>query len=164
MRFRKENLQKNRRSLALSALVAAYNPSTLSCMTTTDRVPHPSRICDGWDVSLRPISTQSFSQAPTAHLPLHLHLPLQVSAVILNAVKDPEEFHPPQPLEPFQAILFPSSSLLLYGRDCFFFQLMSHHFDRGSSSLVSCAAEKSASPLNAHKIPPHSSKKKWSRH
>jgi hypothetical protein len=38
-------------------------------------------------------------------LPLHPHLPLQVTAVILNAVKDPEEFHPPQPPGSFQPIL-----------------------------------------------------------
>jgi hypothetical protein len=41
--------------------------------------------------------------APTAHL--HLHLPLQVSAVILNAVKDPEEFHSLQSLGPFRTIV-----------------------------------------------------------
>jgi hypothetical protein len=45
------------------------------------------------------------SPSPNWHSLLHLHLPLQVSAVILNAVKDPEEFHPAQPPGPFQAIL-----------------------------------------------------------
>jgi hypothetical protein len=34
-------------------------------------------------------------------LPLRLHLPLQVPAVILNGVKDPEEAHSPQPFGSF---------------------------------------------------------------
>jgi hypothetical protein len=35
-------------------------------------------------------------------LSLHLPLPLQVPAVILNAVKDPEEAHPATTLRTFQ--------------------------------------------------------------
>jgi hypothetical protein len=34
-----------------------------------------------------------------------------VVAVILNAVKDPEEFHLPQPIESFQLILLPTLSM-----------------------------------------------------
>jgi hypothetical protein len=40
-------------------------------------------------------SLSSPSRSPNRALAVALHLPLQVFAVILNAVKDPEEFHSP---------------------------------------------------------------------
>jgi hypothetical protein len=64
--------------------------------------------------------TQSVPQPRPRTLPLPPHLPLQVSAVILNAVqvsavilnavKDPEEFHSPQQLEPSEPYFPPLSS------------------------------------------------------
>jgi hypothetical protein len=43
--------------------------------------------------------------SPFLRLPWLLLLSLQVSAVILSAAKDPEEFHSSQPLEPFSSYL-----------------------------------------------------------
>jgi hypothetical protein len=75
-------------------------------------------------------------------LPRLVLLSLQVSAVILSAAKDPDEFHSPKPLEPFQPIHpLPLSRLPWL------------------SLTVSIAVKKSASPdFKAQSVAPKGSK------
>jgi hypothetical protein len=80
-----------------------------------------------------------FSTHPSPSPNTHLHLLLQVPAVILNAVKEPEEFHSPQQFKPFHPNL-PQLPLSPH------YQKPVISTEATDSLIVRRAVEKSASP------------------
>jgi hypothetical protein len=77
--------------------------------------------------------------AVALHLRLHLPLSLLVSAVILSAAKDPEEFHSPRPVEPFNPSLIVAVAFFINQRIVI--------STEAAHAFVSSGVEKSASLL-----------------